>query len=180
VPCVGAASMVGSTQSTSGAAGELWTASVVYHPAPPRGALMVLAIIAAILGLAYLRLPGWLSARGRIKDSCSAQVIAPARSEPAHTWSRRWRASNSICSKTRDRPFQGVFAVNGYSYGWPWTGPPGLCFITMKPWEERPGKRNRVQEIAARLNKHFAGSQERTHRQLRPSRGPRAGECDGL
>ena len=52
-----------------------------------------------------------------------------------------------------------MFAVSGYSYGGHGQTA-GLCFMPLKPWEERPGKRNRVQQIAARFNQHFAGSQE--------------------
>ncbi len=53
---------------------------------------------------------------------------------------------------------EGVFAVKGYSFGGRGQTA-GLCFISLKPWEKRPGARNRVQQIAERLNRHFAGEQ---------------------
>src|SRR5258708_39672278 len=54
---------------------------------------------------------------------------------------------------------EGVEAVSGYSFGGHGQTA-GLAIIPLKPWEERPGKRNRVQQITARLNQHFAGTQE--------------------
>jgi len=57
------------------------------------------------------------------------------------------------------RAVEGVFVVSGYSFGGHGQTA-GLAFVPLKPWEERPGKRNRVQQIAARFNQHFAGTQE--------------------
>jgi multidrug efflux pump len=123
----------------------------------PGRALMVLAIIAAILGLAYLRLPG-----GYLPEEDQgfmfAQVTAPPGATSSHV-EQALESATQYLLKDEGQAVQGVFAVNGYSFGGHGQTA-GLCFITMKPWEERPGKRNRVQEIAARLNKHFAGSQE--------------------
>jgi multidrug efflux pump len=54
-----------------------------------------------------------------------------------------------------------VFVVSGYSYGGHGQTA-GLAFVSLKPWEQRSGKRNRVQQIAARFNQHFAGTQQAT------------------
>jgi multidrug efflux pump len=123
----------------------------------PARALMVLAIIAAIMGLAYLRLPG-----GYLPEEDQGFMFAQVTAPPGATSSHVEQALESVKQyllKDEGQAVQGVFAVNGYSYGGHGQTA-GLCFITMKPWDERPGKRNRVQQIAARLNKHFAGSQE--------------------
>jgi multidrug efflux pump len=86
------------------------------------------------------------------------QITAP----PGATSSHVGQALEDVTQyllKDEAQAVEGVFAVNGYSYGGHGQTA-GLCFITMKPWEERPGKGNRVQQMAARINKHFAGPQQ--------------------
>jgi multidrug efflux pump len=130
---------------------------VSYITQRPARALIILAIVAAILSLTYLRLPG-----GYLPEEDQgfmfAQVIAPPGATSSHVQQALENVTQYLL-KDEAQAVEGVLAVNGYSYGGHGQTA-GLCFITLKPWEERPGKRNRVQEIAARLNKHFAGSQE--------------------
>ena len=123
----------------------------------PARALMMLAIIAAMLSLAYQRLPG-----GYLPEEDQGFMFVQITAPPGATSSHVGQALEDVTQyllKDEAQAVEGVFAVNGYSYGGHGQTA-GLCFITMKPWEERPGKRNRVQQIAARINKHFAGSQQ--------------------
>jgi hydrophobe/amphiphile efflux-1 (HAE1) family protein len=60
--------------------------------------------------------------------------------------------------KEESQAVEGVFTVKGYSFGGHGQTA-GICFVSLKPWDERPGARNRVQQIAERLNRHFAGEQ---------------------
>jgi multidrug efflux pump len=125
----------------------------------PARALAVLAIIVAVVGLAYARLPG-----GYLPDEDQGFMFAQVTAPPGSTSSHVGRALDDITRyllEDEKQAVAGVFAVNGYSYGGHGQTA-GLAFIVLKPWEERPGARNRVQQIAARLTKHFAGSQEAT------------------
>ena len=58
--------------------------------------------------------------------------------------SRRDEASN----------VQGVFEVNGFSFGGHGQNA-GLIFVKLTDWSQRPGERNTVQAIAARAMAHF-------------------------
>jgi multidrug efflux pump len=123
----------------------------------PGRALMALAIITAVLGLAYKRLPG-----GYLPDEDQGFMFVQITAPPGATSSHVGHALDDITRyllKDEQQAVEGVFEINGYSFGGHGQTA-GLAFITLKPWEERPGRRNRVQQIAARLNRHFAGSQE--------------------
>ena len=125
----------------------------------PARALAVLAIIVAVVGLAYARLPG-----GYLPDEDQGFMFAQVTAVPGATSSHVGHALDDITRyllEDEKQAIEGVFAVNGYSYGGHGQTA-GLAFIVLKPWEERPGTHNRVQQIAARLTKHFAGSQEAT------------------
>ena len=125
----------------------------------PVRALAVLAIVVAVVGLAYAKLPG-----GYLPDEDQGFMFVQVTAMPGATSSHVGHALNDITQyllEDEKQAVEGVFAVNGYSFGGHGQTA-GLAFIVLKPWEERPGARNRVQQIAARLTKHFAGSQEAT------------------
>src|SRR6201999_1161712 len=57
--------------------------------------------------------------------------------------------SSDVCSSDL------VFTVSGFNFAARGQAA-GLVFIRMKYWNERPGKENRVQAVAARANKALA------------------------
>jgi multidrug efflux pump len=122
----------------------------------PGRALIALALVIAVLGLTYVRLPG-----GYLPDEDQGfmfvQVTAPPGATRSHVALSLDQVSQYLL-KEESQAVEGVFAVKGYSFGGRGQTA-GLCFISLKPWETRPGARNRVQQIAERLNRHFAGEQ---------------------
>jgi multidrug efflux pump len=123
----------------------------------PACALVALGIVAALMALGYFRLPG-----GYLPDEDQgfmfAQVTAPPGSAESHVSAVLDDITNYLLTHEA-QAVDGVFVVSGYSYGGHGQTA-GICFIPLKPWDERPGKRNRVQQIVARFNHHFAGAQE--------------------
>jgi multidrug efflux pump len=123
----------------------------------PARALLVLAVVAAIALLGYLRLPG-----GYLPDEDQGflfvQVTAPPGATSSHVEAVLDQITHYMLTEER-KAVQGVFQVSGFSFGGNGQTA-GLAFIPLKPWEERPGRRNRVEQIVARLNRRFAGSQD--------------------
>jgi multidrug efflux pump len=123
----------------------------------PARALVALLIVAGVAVLGYLRLPG-----GYLPEEDQGfmfvQVTAPPGATDSHVLGVLDEVSHYFLTEER-QAVDGVFVVSGYSFGGHGQTA-GLAFVPLKPWEERPGKRNRVQQIAARFNHHFAGTQE--------------------
>jgi multidrug efflux pump len=123
----------------------------------PSRALLALLVVVAAIGLAYLRLPG-----GYLPDEDQGfmfvQVTAPPGATSSHVVSVQDEITQYLLTDEK-QAVDGVFQVSGFSFGGHGQSA-GLVFVALKPWEERPGKRNRVQQIVARFNRHFAGSQE--------------------
>jgi len=123
----------------------------------PARALMALVVVTAVLVLVYLRLPG-----GYLPDEDQGFMFVQVTAPPGATSSHVEQALADVSHYLRTDEAQavaGVFTVSGYSFGGHGQTA-GLAFTMLKPWEQRPGARNRVQQIAARLNRHFAGAQE--------------------
>jgi multidrug efflux pump len=122
----------------------------------PARALFALAVVAGVAAVGYLRLPG-----GYLPDEDQGfmfvQVTAPPGSADSRVLSELDDITHYLLTQER-RTVEGVFTVSGYSFGGHGQAA-GLAFVPLKPWEQRPGNDNRVQQIAARFNKHFAGAQ---------------------
>jgi multidrug efflux pump len=123
----------------------------------PGRAFAVLGLLAAILGLAYLYLPA-----GFLPDEDQGfffvQFVAP----PGATRSHVKRAIDDVRQYllTKDRKaVSGVFGVTGFSFAGDGQNA-GIGFVRLRPWAERPGARNSVEQIAADLNRHFASDQD--------------------
>src|SRR5882672_1267301 len=131
-----------------------WVSKITRRPAR---ALLALFLVAALATLGYLRLPG-----GYLPDEDQGfmfvQVTAPPGSTDSHVLSVLDDITHYFLTEEK-QAVEGVFVVSGYSFGGHGQTA-GLAFVPLKPWEERSGKRNRVQQIAARFNQHFAGTQE--------------------
>ncbi|HEV2271855.1 MAG TPA: efflux RND transporter permease subunit, partial [Steroidobacteraceae bacterium] len=123
----------------------------------PARAFLALVIVAGIAAIGYLRLPG-----GYLPDEDQGfmfvQITAPPGSTDSHVLGELADVSHYFLTQEK-QAVAGVFTVSGFSFGGHGQTA-GLAFIPLKPWDERPGKSNRVQQIVARFNKHFAGAQE--------------------
>jgi multidrug efflux pump len=123
----------------------------------PSRALLALFIVLALATLGYLRLPG-----GYLPDEDQGFMFVQVTAPPGSTDSNALSVLDDITHYFFTEEAQavaGVFVVSGYSYGGHGQTA-ALAFVPLKPWEERSGKRNRVQQIAARFNQHFAGTQK--------------------
>ncbi len=143
----------------------------------PARALLALSIVAALAGLGYLRLPG-----GYLPDEDQGFLFVQVTALPGSTDSHALSVLDDITHYFLTKEKQvvdGVFVVSGYSFGGHGQTA-GLAFIPLKDWEERPGKRNRVQEITARFNQHFAGTQEATAFAFAPPAALELGNATGF
>jgi multidrug efflux pump len=123
----------------------------------PARALLALLIVAGVAALGYLRLPG-----GYLPEEDQGFMFVQVTAPPGATDSHALRVLDEVSHyflTEEKQTVEGVFTVSGYSYGGHGQTA-ALAFVPLKPWDERPGKRNRVQQIAARFNRHFAGTQE--------------------
>ncbi len=123
----------------------------------PARALVALAVITAVMVLGYLTLPG-----GYLPNEDLSFMFAQVTAPPGSTSSHVGEALDELSRYLRTQEAQaveGALTINGQSYGGHGQAS-GLAFIMLKPWEDRPGARNRVQQIVARLNKHFKGYQD--------------------
>jgi len=123
----------------------------------PVRALVALMIIGAIATLGYLRLPG-----GYLPEEDQGfmliQVTAPPGSTDAHALAALDDITRYFLTDEK-QTVEGVYAVSGFSFAGRGQTV-AFAFIPLKPWNERPGRQNRVQQIAARFNRRFAGAQE--------------------
>ena len=120
----------------------------------PARALVALAVVVAIMATAMLRLP-----TGYLPDEDLGFMFGQITAPPGSTSSHVQRALDDFAQyllHQESQAVEGVLTVNGQSFGGHGQTS-GLVFVMLKPWEDRPGFRNRVQQIAARLNRHFAG-----------------------
>lgn len=120
----------------------------------PARAFAVLVIVAALVGLAFLRLPS-----GYLPDEdlgfMFAQITAPPGSTRPHVTQALGDLSGYLL-KNESQAVDGVLTITGFSFGGNGQTA-GLAFVMLKPWEQRPGARNRVQAIAQRVNRRFFG-----------------------
>jgi multidrug efflux pump len=123
----------------------------------PARAFIALAVVLAILGVLYARLPG-----GFLPDEDQGMMFVQIAAPPGATDSHISAVLDQVTQyllKDEGQAVEGVLEVRGFSFGGRGQNS-GLCFIKLKPWDERRGARNSVQQIADRLTRHFAGSQQ--------------------
>ncbi|MCW5558568.1 MAG: efflux RND transporter permease subunit, partial [Verrucomicrobiae bacterium] len=113
--------------------------------------VIYLAIVAAMT-LLMRRLP-----KSFLPEEDQGRMFALVTLPPGSTFS----STEAVLTKVRDyllkdegRNVEGVFTVSGFSFAGRGQNV-GLAFIRLKPWEERPGKENRVGAIAQRAMAHF-------------------------
>jgi multidrug efflux pump len=120
-------------------------------------ALIALAVVVAVLGVGYLRLPhGFLPEEDQ--GNMYVQIVAPPGATSTHVTDVLDEVTHYLLTDEA-QAIDGVLEIRGFSFGGRGQNA-GLCFIRLKPWDQRRGARNRVQQIAARLTRHFSGSQQ--------------------
>ena len=147
---------------------------ITRHPAR---ALLALAIVSGICAVGYLGLPG-----GYLPDEDQGfmfvQVTAPPGSTDSHVLNELADITHYFLTEEK-QAVDGVFTVSGFSFGGHGQNA-GLAFVRLKSWEERPGWRNRVKQILARFNGHFAEAQEATVYGFLPPAALELGNASGF
>jgi multidrug efflux pump len=115
-------------------------------------AFLAFAGVIAILAVVFMRIPtGFLPDED--EGVMFAQVVAP----PGAASERTQQVLDDVSDylrKDEASNVQGVFEVNGFSFGGRGQNS-GLIFVKLTDWSERPGERNKVQAIAGRAMAHF-------------------------
>jgi multidrug efflux pump len=115
--------------------------------------LIVYAFIVIAMGVLFVRIPSSF-----LPDEDQGIIFAQVTSPPGATLERTQKSlvemRDYFLNEEKDA-VQGVFTVAGFNFAGRGQSS-GLVFIRMKPWEERPGAKNRVQAIAGRASAHFS------------------------
>jgi multidrug efflux pump len=115
-------------------------------------AFLAFAGVIAMLAVVFMRIPtGFLPDED--EGVMFAQVVAPPGAASERTQQVLDDASDYL-RKDEASNVQGVFEVNGFSFGGRGQNS-GLIFVKLTDWSERPGERNKVQAIAGRAMAHF-------------------------
>src|SRR5215468_5566839 len=113
--------------------------------------LVYLAIVVA-MGVLFVRVP-----RSFLPDEDQGfpfvQVAAPPGTASELTQRALNQARDYFLNDEKNL-VSGVYTVNGFSYGGHGQNA-GLIFVRLKPWSERPGKKNSVFALVGRANQYF-------------------------
>jgi multidrug efflux pump len=113
---------------------------MIKHPVAAMGAFMVVVVLMVVL---FLRIPG-----GFLPDEDQGVMFVQVTAPPGATSIRTQAVLNDVTAYLHTDPaVQHVFAVNGFSFGGRGQNA-GIAFVTLKPWDQRPGAANRVQAVA--------------------------------
>jgi multidrug efflux pump len=114
--------------------------------------LVVFAVIVGLMALLFTRIP-----RSFLPDEDQGVLFAQVTTPPGATSERAGLALAEVRDyflNDEKQAVEGVFTVSGFNFaGHGQTS--GLVFVRMKPWDDRPGARNRVQAVAARANQRL-------------------------
>jgi multidrug efflux pump len=120
--------------------------------AHPILSMSIFAGIVAILASIFVRIPS-----GFLPDEDQGVMFAQVTAPPGASSIRTQQVLDEVYDyfrKNEASNVQGVFEVNGFSFGGRGQNA-GLIFIKLKDWDERPGERNKVQAIAGRAMARF-------------------------
>jgi multidrug efflux pump len=115
--------------------------------------LLIFVGIVALMAVLFVRIP-----KSFLPDEDQGIIFAQVSSPPGATLERTQKSLAQVrdyfLTHEKDA-VMGVFTVSGFNFAARGQAS-GLVFIRMKYWNERPGKENRVQAVAARANKALA------------------------
>ena len=114
--------------------------------------LMVFVAIVGVMAILFTHVQ-----KGFLPDEDQGVMFAQV-TTPAGATSER---TDKVLEQVRDyflntekQAVEGVFTISGYNFAGR-AQSSGLVFVRMKPWDERPGARNRVQAVATRATQYF-------------------------
>jgi multidrug efflux pump len=111
--------------------------------------LLIFGLIVVLMAVLFIRIP-----KSFLPDEDQGIIFAQVTSPPGATLERTQKSLTQVreyfLTQEKDA-VMGVFTVPGFSFAARGQAS-GLVFIRMKDWRDRPGKKNRVQAVAARAN----------------------------
>jgi multidrug efflux pump len=112
--------------------------------------LLIFLLIVGLMAILFVQIP-----RSFLPDEDQGIIFAQVTSPPGATLERTQKSLAEVRDYFLTQEKQavlGVFTVSGFNFAARGQAS-GLVFIRMKDWRDRPGRRNRVQAIAARASK---------------------------
>ncbi|MDB5374504.1 MAG: acrB2 [Belnapia sp.] len=116
--------------------------------------LLVYGVLVGGMGFLFLRLPAAF-----LPDEDQGVLFMQISTPPGATADRTQKALDAVSDYllTQEKDVvASALTVNGFSFGGRGQNA-GLGFVTMRPWDERPGPQNSAQALAGRIMGHFAG-----------------------
>jgi multidrug efflux pump len=114
--------------------------------------LMIFVVIIGLMAVLFVRIP-----KSFLPDEDQGVLFAQVTTPAGATSERTAKALSDVRDyflNDEKQAVEGVFTVSGFNFaGHGQTS--GLVFVRVKPWDERPGARNRVQAIAKRASQRF-------------------------
>jgi hydrophobe/amphiphile efflux-1 (HAE1) family protein len=111
--------------------------------------LAIFLLIVVLMAVLFIQIP-----RSFLPDEDQGIIFAQVTSPPGATLERTQKSLAEIrdyfLTQEKDA-VMGVFTVPGFSFAARGQAS-GIVFVRMKDWRDRPGKKNRVQAVAARAN----------------------------
>jgi multidrug efflux pump len=115
--------------------------------------MIAFAVIVAVMGLLYIRLPSAF-----MPDEDQGVMFVQVTTPPGATGERTAKVLAQISDYLFDQEkvsVKSVFTVNGFSFAGRGQNS-GIAFVTLNPWDQRSGAKNRVQAIAQRAQGFFS------------------------
>jgi multidrug efflux pump len=119
--------------------------------------LLVYGVLVGGMGFLFLRLP-----TAFLPDEDQGVLFMQISTPPGATADRTQRALDAVNAYLQAEEkdvIASALTVNGFSFGGRGQNA-GLGFVTLRPWDERPGAQNSAQALAGRIMGHFAGYQD--------------------
>ena len=119
--------------------------------------LLVYGVLVGGMAFLFLRLPVSF-----LPDEDQGVLFMQVSTPPGATADRTQRALDAVNDylQTEEKGVIGsVLTVNGFSFGGRGQNA-GIGFVTMRPWDERPGAANSTAALAGRIMQKFAGYQD--------------------
>ncbi|WEK42103.1 MAG: efflux RND transporter permease subunit [Candidatus Sphingomonas colombiensis] len=113
--------------------------------------ILVYLLIVIGMALLFVRLPSAF-----LPDEDQGALIALVQGPSGATTTRTEKGLELVRSHfLSEKSVEAVFTINGFSFAGQGQNA-GLAFVSLKPWDERPGADNKVQALAARASKAFS------------------------
>jgi multidrug efflux pump len=115
--------------------------------------VLIYLLIVGVMAVLFTRIPSSFLPE-EDQGLMFIQVTAPPGATAARTEAALDQVREYLLSEEKDA-VHSVFTVNGFSFSGRGQSS-GMAFVSLRDWAERPGQKNRVQNIANRVTAHFA------------------------